>query len=319
MTTFQPYSGSAVCALHPDRPASATCERCGNFTCAECNQGGYCPSCRELGAGAFPLSRNDWDFSRLWNHTWGVFKADWVILSVVALVLFGVSMVIGVIGQGVQVPLQKAGNITGVVIAMVATQLVSMVVQGLVQMGALRIFMDVLGGGKADLARISSQLPKLGTLILQQLIVIVLFGVPIGAYAGAFVGLGLSFGGAEESTILIALGLGGLLLLVPLFYFGIPLTFAAMEIVHNDGVTAIQSIKNCYAIARGQRLYTVGVALAAGGVGLVGLFACCIGLLPAWSLGQMLLAGLYLTLRNGSGVPLAAQGGPLMPPGARST
>ncbi|MFT3842869.1 MAG: DUF4328 domain-containing protein [Myxococcaceae bacterium] len=37
---------AATCRAHPERPAAATCARCGAFVCAECrNPAGLCPDC----------------------------------------------------------------------------------------------------------------------------------------------------------------------------------------------------------------------------------------------------------------------------------
>ena len=57
----------AKCAIHPDRIATRTCSRCGNFTCEECNAAGVeamCPTCRNLtGANAFPITHSCFHFS----------------------------------------------------------------------------------------------------------------------------------------------------------------------------------------------------------------------------------------------------------------
>lgn len=59
-----PQVGAASCAQHPDRVALATCERCGNFMCAECNLSGQsrlCPRCREVQGGTTVREPTSWE------------------------------------------------------------------------------------------------------------------------------------------------------------------------------------------------------------------------------------------------------------------
>lgn len=289
-----------------------TCERCGNFMCMECGQAGSSPTClrcRELaGAGVFPFARANWSFNALWDYCWELFKREWLMLSVAALVLFAVSGVGGVISSILQLPFKDSGVVAAVATAVIG-QVIAMVLQGMAEMGMLRIVFDVLQGQKADLSRLSTQVPKIGKYVVQKLWLLLLFGVPVVAYFVLLIGVGALVSGAplneelfEGGRVIQVLVLGSLVALVPIVYFAVPLYFATMEIVFVDGVRPFESIKNCYAIAKGQRLTIFGVALLAALIILVGLIACCIGILPALGLGQLLLAGVYLALRSGAEV-----------------
>src|ERR1700737_530025 len=96
-----PSSTQAQCAIHPGQLARGTCDRCGNFMCGECSQGGQsllCPKCRQLaGASPFPFTRTDYDFGRLWDYGWNVFRNDWLMLSGCVLMVFGVVLFLSVV------------------------------------------------------------------------------------------------------------------------------------------------------------------------------------------------------------------------------
>jgi hypothetical protein len=66
----------ASCALHPERPASATCARCGNFTCDECNpdRRGWCPTCRQQSGKAPAREPTPWER----RSELGVARALWL-------------------------------------------------------------------------------------------------------------------------------------------------------------------------------------------------------------------------------------------------
>lgn len=58
-----------VCATHPARRASLTCERCGDFACSECAVDtpwgvSVCEPCKSRGALHYPLA---WERGSLWN------------------------------------------------------------------------------------------------------------------------------------------------------------------------------------------------------------------------------------------------------------
>lgn len=290
------------CARHAERPATATCERCGNFTCDECNLGQsetLCPACHELvGPGGFPFTRDRWSFDGIWSYAWEAFKRDWVMLSVAVLLFLGIAFLVGMVGGVLQAPFK--GNLVGMVVITIATQLGSIVAQGIFEMGLMRIALDVLQGEKANLGRITSQMPKLGRFFLQRLLVLLAFLAPPGLIGLLFV----TMGGASESTLGPIAIVILLVLLVPAVYFALPLVFATAELVYHEDAGPISSLRNCYAIASGQRLPILGFALLVVLISVAGVIACCVGVLPAIALAQLLIGGLYLALRNGSGLPL---------------
>ncbi len=79
---------TTVCATHPVRRASLTCERCGSYACSECAVdapwgASMCVACQERGGLRFPLA---WESGSLWNPLRFVRTAKAVLLD--ALTLF---------------------------------------------------------------------------------------------------------------------------------------------------------------------------------------------------------------------------------------
>jgi hypothetical protein len=300
----------AHCATHLDQPASQTCTRCGNFMCVLCSDGGVqtlCPSCQQrMGVGqGFPLTRANFNFSALWDYCFEIFKRDWLMLGLACLVFFGISMIVQLVANIIPaIGAVVESEALSVILTLVAV-IIQSLVQGVLGLGLMRMIVDVLQGGKIDIGRIFSQLHKAGTYFVTILLLILMIGLPVGIIAGIVAGLGAAFG---QEAAAIGAGVAVLLGIVPAFYFLLPLNLLQFELACNDGVTPMQAIRNCYAYARGERLSIFGVALVSGLVGLAGVLACCVGMLPAMGLGYMLVGGLYLALRNGAEVERGAEG-----------
>jgi uncharacterized membrane protein len=321
-----PDRSGAKCALHPDRTAVRTCARCGNFSCAECSAGGtepMCPTCRALvGAAPFPFTRDAYSFDALWNHTFERWKQEWVMLSVCVLILLSVGFAVGLF-NGVFQAIARAvvgdrGGTTGMVIiggiSTLMSQVITQVVQGAFQLGLFRVYLDVLTGRKADVPRMMTQMNKVGRYLLQLLAMGVIFAIPVFLYLGMLALIAALISGVSLSSFdpddferlkpaaIAVLALGFLALVPVLIYVGLPLQLASMELVYADS-TPMESIRRSFQLAKGHRLSLFGYAFIAGLVTLVGVLACCVGMIPALALGQMLLTSLYLSLRNGSGLP----------------
>ncbi len=313
--------GQARCALHPEEWASGTCERCGNFMCGLCSESGtqsLCPTCRErTGSVAFPLRRDTWTFSALWDYCWAAFQKDWLNLSLAALIVAACSGAAQFFGTILTMVGQFADSIPILILTYILSFAVQYFVQGIVTLGMLRLCFDVLDGKGVELARLFSQIHKAGRYLLSMLIIAGVFVVPfllaltVAVVAGAVAaGISLSELSAGEEVLreggpvmLTVVSLTLTALLVPAIYFGLPLVLLQAELAFGDE-PALGALRNCYVLAREHRLGLFGVSVAETGIVFVGLLACCIGVIPAAALTQLLTAGLYLSLRQGSGLEL---------------
>jgi hypothetical protein len=316
------------CPLHPDRGAMRTCARCGNFMCEECSAGGHetqCPRCRALTGGGFRFSRTDHDFSRLWEVIVEAFKREWVMLSVAALIVFGAVVALSFVTQiassvlSLIVGAQSTGAVIAVtVISMGINQFVQGVGYGALLMGYTRMIFDVVQGRPADLARLFSQLPKLGTYLVQFVLVQLLITVPIVMYFGLSLLLAIKLGGYSLPSfaggtdpdavldlfkgVLPVVGGAYLLGIVPMLWVGLPTLLIVPEIVYGNA-GAWESITRSFRLASGHRVSIFGYALLGFVLLVVGIFACCVGVLPAFAVFQLLITVKYLALRNGADLP----------------
>lgn len=299
MDTPRPPHPVAHCALHLQAAAVRTCTRCGAFMCATCAAGDpptLCPGCRARSAVRFPLRRDAWTFSELFDRSVEAFKADWLMLSLAVLVFVAVSFVGGMFGQ-VGVFIGTAMENQAVVFtSMAAGQVVSLFAQGLAQVALYRIAIDVLEGRRADLQRFVSEAHKAPRFFLMMLVVL---GVYLGVMAAAgAVGLGLYFVTRTEAVGFFA----GFALLVPaMFYVAIPLYFAPVELALED-VGPMEALRRAWAVVSGFRGWAFLISLVGGAATVAGVCACFVGVIPALAFMHVLLGALYLTLRRGSSV-----------------
>ncbi|NMO18230.1 hypothetical protein HPC49_18200 [Pyxidicoccus fallax] len=321
----------ALCALHPGQAAASTCTRCGNFMCDTCSVGGtqaLCPGCCER-AGVrhtFALRRDTWTVSTLMDACWEAFKREWVMVSVGVLVVIAASFAGQIVSQILSMMGGVVDNIAVTVLFAIVGYIASTVVQGVVSIGFMRMLMDVLNGGKADLMRIFSQLhktvPYLLTTLLMFALMLPLLLVVVGAGLGtlaATVGLG-ALDGIDWTALngpnpsgqvvedvaslapgFIAAGLVAVALYIfPGLWLITPLLLVQPELAHTENPTAMGTLRRCFAYARGERLPMVGTVLLGSLAMLAGVFACCVGMIPAAGFFNLMVAGLYLTLRNGA-------------------
>jgi hypothetical protein len=300
----------AQCAIHPEQRATRTCTRCGSFMCSTCAEGGaqtMCPAClQRLGLESrFPLNRENWNFSALWDYCFEIFKREWVMLSVAMIVFFGVVFAVQFVTSLFSSIGGATENTAVVVVATLIGTVLQQVVSGVMGLGVMRMIFDMLEGQKPDIGRMFSQIHKVGTYLLAVLIVLLMVGIPLGILGGIVAGLGAAIG--WDSAVWIAVGVG-VLAFFPLIYFTLPLYLLTAEIAYNDGASPMQMIRNCYVYARDERLSIVGVGFVAGLVAMAGVLACCVGVLPASGLTYLLMGGLYLALRNGANVQGEGEG-----------
>lgn len=303
MDNFGPGLGGAVCPRHPSVAATSTCSRCGTFMCDVCSEGGTqttCPECRErAGLSAFPLNRANWNFSALWDYSWEAFKREWVMLSLGALCLMMMTFIVQAVG-GILPLIGKAvgGDALNVVLQVIATA-AQTVVNGVLGLGFLRMVFDVLQGGRADVGRLFSQLHKAGSYFVTMLLLFLMFFLPLAVVGGMATGVVYALGGFENKAMLIGVyGVTGLLALGPFVYFGLPTYLVQPAMVLEESFSPTDIIRHAYKLANGERLSILGVGIVGALVAFAGVLACCVGVIPAMALAQMLIGGLYLALRT---------------------
>ena len=310
------------------------CARCGNFMCAACAQNGteaQCPTCRQLNPVGFPYDASA-DLGTLWSYTSDRFMREAAMCVVAGLIFFafaiGGAFLSNIITSVVNTilgikfdPANPLRNLSGFGLNLAVSQVVSMgvnlVVQGIALVGLYRVLLDVLVGKKADLARMFSQLEVLPHYVLLHLVMFFLITVPTLIYF-AVVGLfGLKLVGAELSQLqhlrpekLFSVELVGFLLVALVIYLValvivLPISlFATPELIVGR-CNGLEALKRAWELGNGQRLRAFGYSFIAGVLVILGLVACCVGIIVALPVASMLILALFLALRRSSSLPPA--------------
>jgi hypothetical protein len=197
------------------------------------------------------------------------------------------------------------------VIVQVVLYLIQLVISGVFTLGLWAMAMRGLHGQRTTVGTLFSQLSKIGKYVVQTLVVflgIALIILPI------VVIVWLVFVGPVDletpmSEIMDDAGrpfaLASVLLLPLYVYIFTGITFIQAELAFNDDAGPIEAIIYSWRIARGQRWRIIGVGLLAMLILAGSAVFCGIGLLFGAPLATLLLAALYLGLRNGADVPPA--------------
>jgi hypothetical protein len=297
----------ARCAVHADAEAFAVCRRCGNYMCRACSRDGtspQCDSCRARGAAEFPFSRERWSFSDLISYCGKRFEAEWLTLSLTALIflalLYGISfaltfgsvLLIAAVPDGVNPDASAAATVLRVSIQ-IAQFLLQIVIQMWLQLGFFSVVLDVAEGRRAEIGRLFSRLDRFPAALLQ---VLVIYGVLL-VYAAPIVAAYFLLPGAEETRGYIALAVAALLA-IPLIYLGIGCAFGMVELVHDRSASAISALRSSFAIVQGQRFAVLGGAFLVALIVTGGMLACCVGMIPAMAFGTLVYCSLFLALKT---------------------
>lgn len=124
--------------------------------------------------------------------------------------------------------------------------------------------------------------------------------VPVALIGAAVAGVAALSGWRGEPTLgFIAAAASGIALaLVYLIYAGVPFAFVQLTLAHDPEARPTEIVRACFALVRGNRWNVIGVVWMEELLGLAGVLACCVGVLPALALAQLVHAGLFLALRN---------------------
>ncbi|HLL55137.1 MAG TPA: hypothetical protein VK447_16395 [Myxococcaceae bacterium] len=294
-----------ICARHSGQAAAQICERCGNFMCALCSDGGrerLCPDCVvRTGVRAFPLNRANWNFDKLWTYCFARFQREWLMLSLAAFVFVAIFVGSYLLGQLLLVLGLVANSAPLVFGAVVVSVALPWSLLGIMDIGTMHMSFHVLNGRKADVGLMFAQAHKAGRCLVAMLIIVVSATV-LMAVIGFVVALVSKLSGLAGSPLPASLCVG-VPVLVVLLYFALPLYLLPAEFAYSEETSAVQLLKNCYTLADGERWSILGLIIVSILLFLVGLLACCVGVLPALGMLELLRAGMYLSLRTGADLP----------------
>lgn len=300
----------ATCGAHPDAAATSTCVQCGDFRCAQCELD-YPSTCRicqtEPRGEGFPFHRSAFAITGLIGYSWQRFKGQWFAVMAAcfaALVTFALVFFVSVLLEWVVAFVTTALRLPPTTLLIVEgasavlVNAISIFSQVAVQLGALRVFVDVVEGRPADADSYLSGLKRSVAGVVQVLVVYALMLLTLLPFAG--VGAGLFFaldGTLDEAALWVAVAFA--IAIVPLAWVSLGLTFMQSELVYDLSVGPVEAMRRSWAMVRGHRITIIVFYLFSMVVLIAGVLACCVGFVPAYGFVLLLQTSLFLTLRNG--------------------
>jgi uncharacterized membrane protein len=208
-----------------------------------------------------------------WNKYWqniGVLLAITVLIIVINAVAGGIVSAIGTAFPRIKF---TSGDTTySIGVGFILAQLVNLVISAVLAMGLIRATLAVTEGQKPDVSMLF-RAEGLAAYIVAS--ILVTLGVLIG---------------------LILLIVPGIILLIMWHFFG-------FVIVQNPETGARDAMRRSAEITSGHRWALFGLGLLLIGINLIGLVACCVGVIFTEGITAMTVAYAYKTL---SGQPVAA-------------
>ncbi len=185
---------------------------------------------------------------------------------------------------------------------MLAVTLVDVIVVMGLLLGLLDMTFDALDGQAVRVETLFWHFGKLGRLLVLLLIVGVVAILPMGAFEGLVI-LAVYLGTHGQTALAVGAGVASVAALVGSMWLLLAVSFAQFELALDDDVGALEALQRAFTLARGKRWTILGVGFLAGLTGMAGMLLCGIGMLASMPFAYLVMSGLFLTLRNGSGLP----------------
>ncbi len=264
-------------------------------TCTEAGRHELCPDCRaRAGTSDLGMTRDDYSLSRVFAFAFAAYKQNLGVLTVAPLITFlAVGVINGITGM-LQLLLHEQ-PLLALSINVLAI-IPQTIVQGVLTLGMIRMALTAAQGGRPELEELFSQLPRLGSWLLQLLAVYAPLIPAALLYGGVLALFGFD---PRGETALYALGGLTLLLVVPYAYLLLGLSLGSSVLVADPRAGALSALRRSLALTQGHRLRLLGAFITFGAVMFAGVLACGVGLLFASGYVSTAFATLYLVLNAG--------------------
>lgn len=236
----------------------------------------------------------------------------WVLATVFVLLIgVGIPMVLGVfvgiVGTLISGSEPHPAAQAVVVGLQVGVQILQTVVQGVLALGFWAMAIQSLHGRPAPIGALFSQINKAIKYVLQ----VIAIWIPLAGVFGAIGGMIFFLSsGSIDMPLDEALEAAGpalsifVLVSAPVYlYIFLGILFAQLELTYNDDAGPIEAVVYSWRIASKRRWLILGVAIVSGMIAMGSMLLCGIGFLFGGPLATLIMAGLYLALRNGADVP----------------
>lgn len=248
------------------------------------------------------------------SAAWQRDVGTWVLATVLMLLIgfgipFALGLVVGLFGallSGGDPHPAAAALITGL---QVGVQILQTVIQGVLGMGFYAMAIHALHGKPTPIGALFSQINKAVKYVLQVLAIWIPLAAVFAAIGAAV--FFLSVGSIDLNMPLddaFQIAKPALLIFfvvsLPIYvYIFLGIVFAQLELTYNDSAGPIEAVVYSWRIARGRRWLVLGVTIISALIAFGSMLLCGIGFLFGGPLATLILAALYLALRNGADVP----------------
>lgn len=264
----------------------------------------------------FPLTRDDYNISDLLSRASEAWSRDlgaWVLAMVLyVLIGVGIPMMLGFFTGFFGGFQGAASGWSGLRITLEAvTQIVQLVLSAIFTLGFWSMALRGLHGEPARVGALFSQVSKIWKYILQSLalglagalivapVLLIIFLAFVGPVDRATPMTEIMDNAGKPLAIASAIG-------APFYIYAVlGIVFAQVELAFNDDAGPVDAIIYSWRIARGKRWSILGVCVIAGLIMLGSLMLCGIGVLFGAPFATLLIAALYLAVRQGADVPPA--------------
>jgi len=256
-------------------------------------QFGAAPAAIPPGTGVFQPSRID--VGDILNRAWVIFQANWPMVILVMFVAYllttivshGMLAVIGLLNVAIG---DNVVIVIGQTLQNIIVQVFSLWIGLGVQLYLLRTsrgeastFGDLFGGGRF-------LLPAIGASILLFLL--------IGGILAVFLSPGLLLMvmiGFDDPTSIVVMAIGGVIS-APIIIF-LWIAFSQYQFLCVDrGAGPVESLMLSWEITKGNRLMVLLVWLVSMAINVVGVLACCVGMIATFPFTVLMMAVTYLAM-----------------------
>lgn len=246
------------------------------------------------GVASGPLNHQTVTLDQLLNTTWEIFKPQWGMSLLLALVMFGFNIGSSIVTTPINFGAQATNEISLVIAGQVLSQIITMCVQTFAQLGATMVALHWARTGVVDIGRFFQAMPfflrGLGITFLTQLLIMAIAFVCLSPV------LILLVMQAKEEAMVIAGGVGVLVAAPIMGWIAMRLLLASTFLVdRNVGVIEAMKLSDQYMAGNKLNMF-LSLMLLGVGAAVVGLCTCFLGFMAVPGFMALFTSVAYLLI-----------------------
>ena len=231
-------------------------------------------------------------FDECLNKAWECFKVNWGLCVVATLILFAISAVVQIPMQIAEVILRRftahgstaqVGMMIGAGVVFLFFYLLATGVSSILSAGFMYFFIETMRTGKAKIDNVFAGFRN--SAWVQILLAMLVYFVAVCVMALVLVVPGATLAASMKSPVPAIVS--GVILLIPLIYLSVGIAFVFPLIVDKK-IGFWQAIVTSLKTVHRQWFRAFGLLILVGLVAMVGVFACCVGMLASAPLAYLI-------------------------------